>query len=107
MTAFHKDAKMHALSTLADEFAHYETHQPIPAEQRELVRTLFYYGAACVIDCIGEVNHGTRTVDDVCAALERMRREVQDVGVQHVLGKILEDVAAHGVEVHVTPIEPH
>jgi selenophosphate synthetase-related protein len=53
------------------------------------------------------VDHDIRTTDEVCAALERMRREVQDFGVQHVLGKILEDVAAHAIDVHVTPIEPH
>ncbi|GGD61280.1 hypothetical protein [Caballeronia grimmiae] len=97
---------MQPLSTLADEFAHYDHHQPIPPEQHDLARTLFYYGAACVIDCLHTAAADARMPDQVQAAFDSMRREVQDFGVKHLLTRMFDDVGVHVIEVHAISGKP-
>ncbi|WP_244829197.1 hypothetical protein [Caballeronia sp. TF1N1] len=90
---------MQALATLAKDLTAYTMHPPIPNDQREVCETLFYLGAACVIDFVHAIHSNASTPREAQIAFDGICREVRDFGIQPIVRKAL-----HGASLHVIDV---
>lgn len=98
---------MEAVTSLAKEFVNFEKHHSIPPDQRELARSVFYFGAACVVDVIEAIHRNAKTSDDARAIFDGVRREVHDFGMRLLVGKLMDSVMVHIMSVDETSSGTH
>lgn len=92
---------------LAVDFAAFERNHPIPADQRELARTLFYFGATCVIDIIRVLNSGGHTPSQAQAIFDSVCHEVADFSLQQMLASLFDGITVHVASVGSAPFGTH
>ncbi|WP_233868607.1 hypothetical protein [Paraburkholderia adhaesiva] len=92
---------------LAADFAAFEAQHPVPADQRELARTLFYFGAACVIDIVRIIGSGRHTPEQAQAVFDSVRREVGTFSMQQMVASLFEGLTVEVIRVDAAPSGAH
>ncbi|WP_233867247.1 hypothetical protein [Paraburkholderia adhaesiva] len=92
---------------LAADFAAFEAQHPVPADQRELARTLFYFGAACVIDMLRMTGSGQPAPGEAQAVFDRVRREVNAFAMEQMVAHLFEGLTVEVIHVDAASSGAH